>query len=60
MKLRHRLLATVIAILVASYAAGWLWLALFDFTIPGYIAGMVGGLAAIPVWEWLRRIAEIK
>lgn len=40
--------------LIASFAIGRLWLAVFDFVIPSYLAGIVGGLAAIPVWEMLR------
>lgn len=54
MKIWQKLLITVIAMLVASFLAGRLWLYAFDFTIPSYLAGMVGGLAAIPVWELLR------
>lgn len=54
MKLWQKLLITVVAMLVASFAAGRLWLAMFEFAIPSYLAGVVGGLAAIPVWELLR------
>lgn len=38
MTLRHRLLATVTAMLVAWYGKGRLWLAMFDFPSP--LAGM--------------------
>ncbi len=55
MSLWQKLLVTVAAMLVASFAAGRLWLLAFNFTIPSYLAGMVGGLAALPVWELLRR-----
>ncbi len=56
MKLWHKLLITVAAMLVASFVAGRLWLIAFEFVIPSYLAGMAGGLAALPVWELLRWI----
>lgn len=46
--------------LAASFAAGRLWLLAFDTAIPSYLAGMAGGLAAIPVWELLRRIGRTR
>lgn len=49
-----RLLITIIAMLVASYIAGLLWKNTFNTLIPSYLAGIVGGLLALPVWEWLR------
>ena len=54
MKLWQKLLITLAAMLVASFAIGRLWLMAFDFVIPSYLAGVVGGLAALPVWELLR------
>lgn len=54
MKIWQKLLITLVAMLVASYAAGWIWRQLFDFVIPSYLAGVVGGTAALPVWELLR------
>lgn len=57
MKLWQKLLITVVAMFVASFLSGRLWLMAFDFVIPSYLAGMAGGLAAIPVWELLRRYA---
>jgi len=56
MKLWQKLLITIIAMLIASFAAGRIWLLAFDVVIPSYFAGMVGGLAALPVWELLQRI----
>jgi Na+/glutamate symporter len=52
----QRLIATIVAMLVASFAAGLLWQALFNFPLPSYAAGLVGGLAALPVWDLLKRI----
>lgn len=56
MKLWHKILITVATMLLASFAAGRLWLMAFEFVIPSYLAGMAGGLAALPVWELLRWI----
>lgn len=56
MKLWHKIIVTVIAMLVGSFAAGRLWFMAFNFVIPSYLAGMVGGLVAIPVWELMRWI----
>ena len=49
-----RLLITVIAMLVASYVAGLIWNNTFNSLIPSYLAGIIGGLIALPVWEWVR------
>lgn len=54
MKLWQKLLITLTAMLIASFAAEQLWLMAFDFTMPSYLAGIVGGLTALPVWELLR------
>lgn len=54
MKLWQKLSITIVSMLVASFLAGRLWLMAFDFIIPSYLAGMIGGLTAIPVWELLR------
>jgi NhaP-type Na+/H+ and K+/H+ antiporter len=46
-------LATV---LVTSLVAGLLWRWLFNTDIPSYLSGAVGGVTAVPVWEFLKRI----
>lgn len=56
MPLWQRLLLTVVAMLLASLVAGLLWRNLFDAGMPGYLSGVVGGLAALPVWELLKRM----
>lgn len=56
MKLWHQLLVVLAAMLVVSFLAGRLWFALFEFAMPGYLAGVIGGFTALPVWELLRRI----
>ncbi len=57
MKLWTKIIITIIAMLVASFLAGRLWFIAFDVLMPSYLAGMVGGLAAIPVWELMRWIS---
>jgi Na+/glutamate symporter len=52
----QRLLITIVAMLIASYIAGLLWQALLNFPLPSYAAGMVGGLAALPIWDLLKRV----
>ena len=50
----QRLLITMVAMLVASIMTGLLWRAVFDAALPSYLAGVAGGLAALPVWEFLK------
>jgi len=49
-----RLVITIIAMLAASYLAGLLWSHTFNTLIPSYLAGIIGGLMALPVWELLK------
>lgn len=52
----QRLIITVITMLAASYVIGLIWQAVFAGSIPSYVAGVVGGLAALPIWDLLKRI----
>ena len=52
----QRLLITIAAMLAASWIAGLLWNSVFSFPLPSYVAGMIGGLAALPCWELFKRI----
>ena len=52
----QRLLITVVIMLVTSFAAGIIWRSVFNMVMPSYLAGIIGGLTALPVWEFLRRI----
>ena len=52
----QRLLLTIVAMLAASWIAGLLWRYIFSFPLPSYAAGIIGGLAALPCWELLKRI----
>ena len=42
--------------LAASFIAGLMWSALFDYGLPDYISGAVGGLTALPLWDFLKRV----
>ncbi|RUP00647.1 hypothetical protein [Hyphomicrobium sp.] len=52
----QRLLVTVLAMLASSWIAGLIWHAIFNFPLPSYVGGVVGGLAALPLWDLLKRI----
>jgi hypothetical protein len=52
----QRLLLTIVVMLVASYLIGLAWQSLFSFALPSYVGGVVGGLAALPTWDFLKRI----
>jgi hypothetical protein len=52
----QRLLLTVAAMLAASWIAGLSWNSLFSFPLPSFLGGMIGGLAALPCWELLKRV----
>lgn len=52
----QRILITIVAMLLASFLFGQLWQVLFNTNIPSYVAGIVGGLFALPVWEALKKL----
>ena len=52
----QRLLLTVAVMFVASWLANFIWQYGFSFPLPSYAAGVVGGLAALPFWDFLKRI----
>ena len=56
----QRLLGTIISVAVVSFLAGLAWQAVFNFPLPSYLAGLIGGLAALPVWDFLKRIRPLK
>jgi hypothetical protein len=56
MALWQRLLITFVTMLVASFVAELVWHWIFKTDIPGYLSGIVGGLAAVPTWEFLKRV----
>jgi len=56
MPLWQRLLITIAVMLLVSYIVGFLWHWLFRAEIPSYLSGAIGGLTALPTWEFVRRI----
>ena len=52
----QRLTITFFAMLAASFLLGVGWRSVFNIPLPSYLAGLVGGLTALPVWEFLKRI----
>jgi hypothetical protein len=56
MPLWQRLLATLVAMVAASFVVGLIWEQLVGSTIPSYLSGLVGGMTAVPVWEFLKRV----
>lgn len=50
-----RLLITVGVMLLASLLAGFIWHWFFNVEIPSYLSGLIGGMSAVPTWEFLRR-----
>lgn len=52
----QRLLITILAMLAASFVVGLIWSALTGYDLPSYLAGVIGGLAALPTWELLKRV----
>jgi hypothetical protein len=53
-------LITLIAMLAVSFVAGLLWQSIFGFALPSYAAGIIGGLTALPLWEFLKRVGQKK
>lgn len=56
MPLWQRLVVTLIAMLAAGLLAGLVWRQLFGAPLPDYLGGLFGGLIAVPVWEFLKRV----
>lgn len=56
MPLWQRSLITLISIVVVSWAVITLLEPLIGFRLPAYVAGVIGGIVGVPVWELLRRV----
>ncbi len=52
----QRLAVTFIAMLAVSYVAGLICQSVFSVELPNYAAGVIGGLTALPVWEFMKRL----
>ena len=60
MPLWQRLLVTLVTMVLTSFFAGLPWHALFNSDIPSYFGGLVGGLTAVPMWEFLKRVSPAR
>ena len=56
MPLWQRLGVTLATMLLTSFVAGVLWRQAFNADMPSYLSGIVGGVTAVPVWEFLKRV----
>lgn len=56
MPMWQRLIITIVVMLIASFIVGYIWQAVLGFALPSYVGGLIGGLAALPVWDLLKRI----
>ena len=52
----QRISITIVAMLAASFILGVFWRSIFNIPLPSYLAGIVGGLTALPIWDFLKRI----
>ncbi len=52
----QRSLITLAAMLIVSFVIGFIWHTLLGFGLPDYVAGVIGGLTAIPLWDFLKRV----
>lgn len=52
----QRSLITLLAMIAVSFVVGFIWRTVFNFSLPDYVSGVVGGLTAVPLWEFLKRV----
>ena len=50
------MLITLAVMLATSYLVGLAWHWALNAEIPSYLSGAVGGVTAVPSWEFLKRI----
>ncbi len=50
----QRLVVTIIAMIAVSLAIGFIWRSFFSLALPEYISGVIGGLTAVPLWDFLK------
>ena len=56
MSFLQRFLVLLVAVVLISLLINLLWNWIFNFGLPPYVSGVVGGLTAVPVWDVLKRI----
>jgi len=52
----QRFLILLVAVMAVSFIVGAIWHAMFNFYLPSYVSGVVGGLSAVFIWDILKRI----
>ena len=52
----QRSMIPLAAMIFVSFLIGLLWQSMFNFGLPSYVSGVVGGLTAVPLWEFLKRV----
>lgn len=52
----QRSLVTLVAMGAVSFMIGYAWQSTLGFGLPDYVSGVVGGLTAIPLWDFLKRV----
>jgi len=55
-----RFLILLVAVVAVSLIVGIIWHSLFGFNLPAYASGVIGGLTAVPLWDFLKRIKPKK
>ena len=55
-----RFLILLVAVVAVSLIVGIIWHSLFGFNLPAYASGVIGGLTAVPLWDFLKRIQAKK
>jgi len=56
MPLWQRMLITLAMMLLTSFAVGLLWHWMFSTDMPSYLSGVIGGITAVVVWEFMKRV----
>ena len=52
----QRSLVLLVAMLGVGFIVGIVWNLIFSFALPSYVTGVIAGLTAVPLWEFLKRI----
>jgi len=52
----QRFLILLLAILLVGFLVDLIWHNIFGFVLPAYVTGVIGGLTAVPLWDFLKRV----
>lgn len=56
----QRSLVLLAAVIGVSVVFSIIWHSLFNFNLPPYATGVIGGLTAVPLWDMLKRVKPKK